>query len=646
MNKKIITLSLLTATMLSFSGCGLSEPSPVKNISFEQSSSLSSKTIKNFKFDIKKGQSLESIVANIEKQLRINIMVDDKINSKINLPRAYFDITLIDYLKIVKKVSKSKKEYTLNQSDINNTYFMGLTDTADYTKQVEIEKEEQEKLIRYLKKTDIEFSGGTNINEIISVLIEDLNFSINLNMKKSEVMKIASDTLINDFRGSVYDLIKYIERSRELFISIDKDKVTEKIRLDINNTKSIILNLTVPPLQFANTSNLLGNAIVQNTNNGVSSLINKNQDSITTVSVDSKATTANTNNGGNFDIYKNLEETIIPFISDKSKFSIQKSTKKLTFNGSKQDFNFIQDKVNQFNAMYKNRIKIEIKFYTVETTDNNAYGIDLQTLTSNLLSISGKNIPLSFTTNTANSAVGSENAFGSFSFGSESNKFAVDYLNKYGLVEQTQSPILVSLNSVPATLNIVKTKDYVKSIKEEAGFGGTTSGLTTGLTDSSFGSLNTQTNAGLGNTFNQAGLITKNVEVENVEYGFKITVTPNIEEGSDYINVVVKPEFTNLDAMTDYTYETGNPSADGTMPTNVIKLLDQSKLNMGENGTLIRVKNGMSTIIGGYKTTETLSDKNGFSDKENSYMDFLGKKSSKKVTRELIIVLTATKLEY
>jgi len=644
MNKKIITLSLLTATMLSFSGCGLSEPSPVKNISFEQSSSLSSKTIKNFKFDIKKGQSLESIVANIEKKLRINIMVDDKINSKINLPRAYFDITLIDYLKIVKKVSKSKKEYTLNQADINNTYFMGLTDTADYTKQIEKEKKEQEKLIRYLKKTNIEFSGGTNINEIISVLIEDLNFSINLNMKKSEVMKIASDTLINDFRGSVYDLIKYIERSRELFISIDKDKVTEKIRLDINNTKSIILNLTVPPLQFANTSNLLGNATIQN-KDGVASLVNKNQDSITTVSVDSKATTANTNNGGNFDIYKNLEESIIPFISDKSKFSIQKSTKKLTFNGSKQDFTFIEDKVNQFNAMYKNRIKIEIKFYTVETTDNNAYGIDLQTLTSNLLSISGKNIPLSFTTNTANSAVGSENAFGSFSFGSESNKFAVDYLNKYGLVEQTQSPILFSLNSVPATLNIVKTKDYVKSIKEEAGFGGASAGLNTGLSDASFGSLNTQTNAGLGNTFNQAGLITKNVEVENVEYGFKITVTPNIEEGSDYINVVVKPEFTNLDAMTDYTYETGNPSADGTMPTNIIKLLDQSKLNMGENGTLIRVKNGMSTIIGGYKTTEILSDKNGFSDKENSYMDFLGKKSSKKVTRELIIVLTATKME-
>jgi len=534
---------------------------------------------------VKEGEDIGDIVKRISDATNSNIILSKNIPEMTPLPFDVKKVSLVDYLRLYAEVEGLKGEFTMKSKGVKNTYFV------DYKKKkVKVEKEKRSKTPKERKmailETKVELPEGITMSETINILRDSLKVDIVIYMTdRTEFLK---KQRLFVYKGTIRSLLKEWEYENRFYIEFNNDTIEIK--------DSIIkqYQLNVPSLKLSNEKTTISEEI---------------------------------------DIYKQLDDKIKVFLPEGQKYIVDRSTQSVVAEGDRSTLSKIKMAIDQFNETYHSVIQLKLNFYTVDVTEKAGYGLDLSALAKQIATHNGSKIGLSIGTGTGLGLTEGEENFNFKFTKSETQNLAIDIMNNYGETRKLQSPILTTVNNVPTSINITTEKDYVKEIKEEVH-----------RQDNDINNDNDTSNDN-DTADNRGDYTTKEINVEKVKYGFELSALPIMSKDNDEITVILNPKFSDLVSMTSYKYTSGMMGEDGTVPENEIQLVEMATTDLGE-GQIVKVKNGMTAVIGGYYIKEDKDNKNtvpGITTK-NNILDWVASKKSKDYrVKELVIFITATK---
>jgi hypothetical protein len=534
---------------------------------------------------VKEGEDIGDIVKRISDATNSNIILSKNIPEMTPLPFDVKKVSLVDYLRLYAEVEGLKGEFTMKSKGVKNTYFV------DYKKKkVKVEKEKRSKTPKERKmailETKVELPEGITMSETINILRDSLKVDIVIYMTdRTEFLK---KQRLFVYKGTIRSLLKEWEYENRFYIEFNNDTIEIK--------DSIIkqYQLNVPSLKLSNEKTTISEEI---------------------------------------DIYKQLDDKIKVFLPEGQKYIVDRSTQSVVAEGDRSTLSKIKMAIDQFNETYHSVIQLKLNFYTVDVTEKAGYGLDLSALAKQIATHNGSKIGLSIGTGTGLGLTEGEENFNFKFTKSETQNLAIDIMNNYGETRKLQSPILTTVNNVPTSINITTEKDYVKEIKEEVH-----------RQDNVINNDNDTSNDN-DTADNRGDYTTKEINVEKVKYGFELSALPIMSKDNDEITVILNPKFSDLVSMTSYKYTSGMMGEDGTVPENEIQLVEMATTDLGE-GQIVKVKNGMTAVIGGYYIKEDKDNKNtvpGITTK-NNILDWVASKKSKDYrVKELVIFITATK---
>jgi type II secretory pathway component GspD/PulD (secretin) len=599
--KTIVLSSALVA--FTFTGCINSKNVPVSNQKFGEREQV--KGVMELTTNVRRNESFSAFTGRLAKERGVNIIIDKSVPKLDGLPFEVRKITIADYLKLYGEVEDLKGNFYVETKGVKNSYFISFKELSGNKiktpSQSLKKKKEKEDIKKRLLETRIELPSNISISETINILKDTLGVDINIFMtdRESFLKKIRPFT----YKGSIKNLFSEWEYEKRLYI----EYIDGEIKIKDSVVKQYQLN--VPSLKLSNENTTISEEI---------------------------------------DIYKHLEDKIKMFVPEGKKYLVDRSTQSVLAEGDRETLSKIQLAIDQFNNTYHSVIQLKINFYTVDVTHKEAYGVDLAALTKQIATMNGSPIGLQIGTGIGTKLASDESNL-SFNFTkSSTQKMAIELMNNYGETRKLQSPILTTVNNVPTSINITTEKDYVKSIKETVhnqsdnnyDYNNDTNNNPTTPTTGSDSSTTSKNDVG-----NNGDYTTKDIETDKVKYGFELSALPIMSKNSDEITVILNPKFSDLVSMKTYKYSSGMMSADGVVPTNEIQLIEKATTDLG-TGQIVKVKNGMTAVIGGYYLKEDADKKNtipGLTTKDN-IMDWVSSGKSKNYrVKELIIFITATK---
>ena len=582
MQKKTNILIVIMVALLT-SGCINTSMVPVADQNFGKKQQING--VLEETITVKEGEDIGDIVKRISDATNSNIILSKNIPEMTPLPFDVKKVSLVDYLRLYAEVEGLKGEFTMKSKGVKNTYFV------DYKKKkVKVEKEKRSKTPKERKmailETKVELPEGITMSETINILRDSLKVDIVIYMTdRTEFLK---KQRLFVYKGTIRSLLKEWEYENRFYIEFNNDTIEIK--------DSIIkqYQLNVPSLKLSNEKTTISEEI---------------------------------------DIYKQLDDKIKVFLPEGQKYIVDRSTQSVVAEGDRSTLSKIKMAIDQFNETYHSVIQLKLNFYTVDVTEKAGYGLDLSALAKQIATHNGSKIGLSIGTGTGLGLTEGEENFNFKFTKSETQNLAIDIMNNYGETRKLQSPILTTVNNVPTSINITTEKDYVKEIKEEVH-----------RQDHDINNGNDTSNDN-DTADNRGDYTTKEINVEKVKYGFELSALPIMSKDNDEITVILNPKFSDLVSMTSYKYTSGMMGEDGTVPENEIQLVEMATTDLGE-GQIVKVKNGMTAVIGGYYIKEDKDNKNtvpGITTK-NNILDWVASKKSKDYrVKELVIFITATK---
>jgi hypothetical protein len=582
MQKKTNILIVIMVALLT-SGCINTSMVPVADQNFGKKQQING--VLEETITVKEGEDIGDIVKRISDATNSNIILSKNIPEMTPLPFDVKKVSLVDYLRLYAEVEGLKGEFTMKSKGVKNTYFV------DYKKKkVKVEKEKRSKTPKERKmailETKVELPEGITMSETINILRDSLKVDIVIYMTdRTEFLK---KQRLFVYKGTIRSLLKEWEYENRFYIEFNNDTIEIK--------DSIIkqYQLNVPSLKLSNEKTTISEEI---------------------------------------DIYKQLDDKIKVFLPEGQKYIVDRSTQSVVAEGDRSTLSKIKMAIDQFNETYHSVIQLKLNFYTVDVTEKAGYGLDLSALAKQIATHNGSKIGLSIGTGTGLGLTEGEENFNFKFTKSETQNLAIDIMNNYGETRKLQSPILTTVNNVPTSINITTEKDYVKEIKEEVH-----------RQDNVINNDNDTSNDN-DTADNRGDYTTKEINVEKVKYGFELSALPIMSKDNDEITVILNPKFSDLVSMTSYKYTSGMMGEDGTVPENEIQLVEMATTDLGE-GQIVKVKNGMTAVIGGYYIKEDKDNKNtvpGITTK-NNILDWVASKKSKDYrVKELVIFITATK---
>jgi hypothetical protein len=582
MQKKTNILIVIMVALLT-SGCINTSMVPVADQNFGKKQQING--VLEETITVKEGEDIGDIVKRISDATNSNIILSKNIPEMTPLPFDVKKVSLVDYLRLYAEVEGLKGEFTMKSKGVKNTYFV------DYKKKkVKVEKEKRSKTPKERKmailETKVELPEGITMSETINILRDSLKVDIVIYMTdRTEFLK---KQRLFVYKGTIRSLLKEWEYENRFYIEFNNDTIEIK--------DSIIkqYQLNVPSLKLSNEKTTISEEI---------------------------------------DIYKQLDDKIKVFLPEGQRYIVDRSTQSVVAEGDRSTLSKIKMAIDQFNETYHSVIQLKLNFYTVDVTEKAGYGLDLSALAKQIATHNGSKIGLSIGTGTVLGLTEGEENFNFKFTKSETQNLAIDIMNNYGETRKLQSPILTTVNNVPTSINITTEKDYVKEIKEEVH-----------RQDNVINNDNDTSNDN-DTADNRGDYTTKEINVEKVKYGFELSALPIMSKDNDEITVILNPKFSDLVSMTSYKYTSGMMGEDGTVPENEIQLVEMATTDLGE-GQIVKVKNGMTAVIGGYYIKEDKDNKNtvpGITTK-NNILDWVASKKSKDYrVKELVIFITATK---
>jgi len=606
--KNILSISLISTLFLS--GCSATLNSvkggPVKiksvekdlknidRITQESERYISIKNLDKYYFNIKPNETLGDIIRKIRKDLpQINLFVNKNVNIHATLGSdgSLHHITIFQYLDFLNNYYKSDKKFSLKL--INNVYTLSIEKNEDKLNediQKKIERKTKEN-IKLFKKMSIEIGKEDTYSSFFSDLYDI--YKIRTNLKLINQKDFLNKEIGFDYKGSLFDFIEGLKTTYDYGINY-YGGIT--IYDHVNKTYT----LKIPAIANDN-SNLKSEKF------NLYDSLEKQIDNVFK---------------SNDFLVKDDNSTLS---SIKESVFINKSAKTVSIVSKPSNLTKIDKIIDHFNKTYSKAIYFKISFINVEFSSDQGFGVDISGLMSDLIDKG-----LAKVSNNLTSVVSSTsqvlNPNTSFKIVNNKGltKALFSNLNKYGRSKLVQTPSFISLNATPYFFNTTNKRDYIKEIKEEY----------TNNTYTSSTNPTTTTNS------------SKTLDVQTLETGFNLSILPYIDEKTDNIYVILNPSMKDLVSLESYTYESGSADSNGNIPKNTIQLPNIKELNLG-NGQTIRIKNGETTIIGGFIIDNDSYVKEGLPgvDRKEGWLDSIFSTKSRTYKKsELIIIITATTL--
>lgn len=622
MNYKIILSSI--AAIALFSGCSI-KGGPVKfkdntriveeRVDNVTSNTASLKTIDSYFMKIKPGETLNEVLIKVRQNVpQINLFVEKNVNvnSKIDSHSSFNNITFKQFLAFLNRANPSHLKYSLVVE--NGVHILKLEENKIFKENSnkELKNIIKEENIKKFKKYEISLRKNSSYYSVFNTFFEVYKIKTKYNI--SNTSEFLNKKLEFDYTGSLYDFVNSI--ATENLLTVDYSS-----GITFTDYETKIFKLDIP--QFYTDSTQVKSDKVD---------IYQILEEQLTKGLAMQELKYNLRSKRKIEPLAEGEKNAVAQAEDTiaGQVYINKSTKAVTVTGRPDSLAFAEKIIKEFNETYSKAVNFKITFFEVTYTSNEAFGVDISGLIGDLVSkglaklgsgtiataVSDTKIPL-----ISNSLT--------LTGGNGTTKAIVNSLNKYGKVNLTQSPSFMSLNEVPYFFNKKRNRDYVRALNET---------ITEGSTITTNGTTSTNSDK-----------IIRTPETESIETGFSLVVKPSIDRKTGDIYVTVAPDISNLNSLTAYTYESGLQADDGTLPKNTIYLKDTSSLDLGSGqGQTVKIRNGETTIIGGFMTDSSSNSKEGLpgTKRDEGWLDSLfSTKSQESSKTELLIVITANTID-
>lgn len=612
--KTKITLSVIVATLVVFSGCsGKLDPTPKQlDISKERAPKLSTL------ISIKKDSTFSNVIASLNSKNEKKIILD-KTKTKIIFDRnldKYTPKEILEYIKVNYGVKFSLRKY------------------SDRLYVVE-EKEKKKKKDRIsgditkIPKLEFETNGELSYTELFNQLrLEGINIYTRI---RNEEDSFSTDSKVPIFKGNLQQFLRMLSVSENLFIT------TEDNGIFLSDVKTKIYDLKLPKIKVQPVLSASGQtqqafnsggSNSESFNSNGSTGMNNTQGSQINRGQNSSGASANIGNSGygeEVDPLSDLDEEIKAMFKD-IVYNINMSSGTMNVTGTQEEIETVDAIVAKFQEIYSKHIQVEMHIYQVSLNDKNEFGVDYSALQSELLGSGvGASVVSAGTSFATGLTSGISEGAGSIGFAKNTGIISTiddtgltsyqaektqgvifKYLNKFGRASVLTKPTLGTINNFPVKLDIIDSIDYVYKLSSTQ-----TNSATTGI---------------------NTNVATVEPEIRTIKTGFSLVLHPRIED--TFIKIALKSIVSNLNALTQYKYGVTTENPDGS----ILQLKDVSSREFAET---VKIKEGEIAVIGGYQYTKKTSNKSGlpFTGAADSAFDALTS-AKESATQKVEIVIT------
>jgi len=321
--------------------------------------------------------------------------------------------------------------------------------------------------------------------------------------------------------------------------------------------------------------------------------------------------------------YEDLKSQLGAVLSSNSTLNLNKSTGQILITANFDELRNVQLLLKKFYEIYSKTIAMDVYIYQVKLKKNNKFGVSFNSnamsrilsSSSSLASSVALNIGggLSSTTNPATSELSlTKNYTVPKGTDAKFNKFFLKFLNNFGDTTVLTKPKLETINTIPVSMKITQSQDYVASIDQ---------------------STISNTNTNVATTSSST-----NVTKGTIQTGFTLGLYPMAERNGK-IKILIKPKITQLLNITPYTYGSKTNKK-------IIQLITKSTKDFSQ---MVNIKNNEVAIISGYIYEDNTASKDALpymDTTKDSILDPLLSTKSKSIQRnEMIIAIKARILQ-
>lgn len=467
-----------------------------------------------------------------------------------------------------------------------------MISTARHGKFETITIEKKVNLPEKLKTINYSVIGTVNVLNEMKDIAARGGFALVLDNYSTKVF--SSERMLS-FRGSVNDFFEQMCDAENLYYVVEDNKI------NIRQYDEQVFSINITPLSMSASANasLAGeggeNGQMGGGVNGAPTISTANNMTGQNGMASAGSGSASSSLTLGYKIYDELADSIKNIAGENGSYSLNKASGQLFVRAKKQNMEVIKKIVSDFNAIYTRMVEVHVEIIEVGLNKNSQNGIDIEALRSGLAATLAGSV--SSITGTPNSIVINRDVGGGVM---QTNlRAAISLLNQYGTTNVMSSPVVRTLNSIPAFATMAVQQDYLDNISQTAA--ATTTQAAT-----------TQTTKGVAND------------------GVSLYIYPRIT-ADDQIILTIQPKVNKVLSIVPFS------PGPGTQIQNL------TRDNKDLLNTII-IENGASMIISGLSTNYDNNTKQGMPwvGHEDSWSDFVGgSRAEASNKKEILIFVTA-----
>lgn len=431
-----LTLSIITALLLTFSGCATKD-APRNNDILD----INNETLK----------------------------VLDYVNGGATV----YSKSVFEAAKIISV--KSSKPIVLQGNDIeieDNVRFLNYQDISDYilAKELPYKLDIQsfpsfdkltvkplDAIAKKLKNTAVVVGGVSNSYLEVQTIAQSL--AVALSADTYSISQLSKDNAVA-FNGNAYDFMQMLADQNNLFFEIEDEKII------FRQFGENIFSITVAPFAIKGDSSQniqrggTTTASRSGSNMSSSSLSSSSSGSSTGSSLSSSSNSTLTKQSISFEIYKELDQTIKNIIGENAgAYHLNQASGQLFVRTKKDNMKTIKKIIDNFNEIYSKIVEINMTIVEVNLSEKFEAGIDLGVLANNITAdLKGSTIAA-----TGSSLTISGSAFtnGNFKFTS-----AIKALQQFGNTKITSKTVSTTINNIPVYGMSNLERDYISELSQ------------------------------------------------------------------------------------------------------------------------------------------------------------------------------------
>lgn len=271
--------------------------------------------------------------------------------------------------------------------------------------------------------------------------------------------------------------------------------------------------------------------------------------------------------------------------------SASRSTGTLSVTAPAQVMDKVQNFIDTQNSILSKQVNINVQVLSVQMSASDALQVDMRGILSKFTTGTAAGAAIKASTDIGQTVLG---------FSNKKSQFLIQELSKIGHVEVTTNTDIMTLNGIPAPIQVAHTRGYVAEVQ------------TMVTSTSSTSASNSQTTLTPG----------------SVTFGFNMMILPEVMPGNDSVLLHFGSSLSDLNGSKDGfdTFTSGNQT---------VQLVNVISRNFQQEAM---VPNGQPVVLSGFQQTNTTSAKSGTG--KASFIGLGGTQSGNEDKTMIVIIIT------